>query len=124
MAEVRGNIIQLTGSLMGLYPEAQEKADQALFRICGKHWDEMTTDDWIDTTIWDTFMGDYAAASLSGQNALITLGRNIYPAIRKAGQIPEEIDTPLKMLKFEEQGFPPLSQRRRCEAEKFYPSGK
>ncbi|QTA92899.1 Uncharacterized protein dnm_089920 [Desulfonema magnum] len=43
---------------MGLTPEIQEKADEFLFKACGKHWDEMTKDDWIDPTIWETFMAD------------------------------------------------------------------
>jgi len=105
MAEIRGNIIYLTGNLMGLYPEIQKKADDVLFNECGKHWHELTIDDWIDTRMWDLFMNAYAKGSITGERALLTLGRNIYPTIKKAGQIPAEIDNPVKMLEFEGEGF-------------------
>ncbi len=105
MAEIRGNIIALTGSLMSLYPEVQQKADDILFKESGKHWKELTIDDWLDTRMWDVFMKAYAEGSFSGEKALVTLGRRIYPTIKKANQIPPEINTPLKMLKFEGDGF-------------------
>jgi len=105
MAEIRGNLINLTGRLMSLYPDAQEKADNILFEKLGKHWNEVTIDDWIDAKIWDVFMQSYIEGSPTGEMALITLGKNIYPAIKNAGQIPPEIDNPLKMLEFEGEGF-------------------
>jgi len=105
MAEIRGNIIRLTGYLMGLYPEAQEKADKILFEKTGKHWKDLTVDDWVDSGMWDVFMNAYAQSSPTGNVALLTLGRSVYPTIKSEGQIPDEIDTPLKMLKFEGEGF-------------------
>ncbi len=105
MAEIRGNIINLTGRLMSLYPDAQKKADEVLFEKSGKHWKELTTDDWVDTKIWDVFMDAYMESSPTGEKALLTLGKSIYPTIKSEGQIPPEIDTPLKMLEFEGEGF-------------------
>jgi hypothetical protein len=105
MAEIRGNLIKLTGSLMGPYPDSQKRADDVLFKELGKHWRELTIDDWVDAKMWDLFMNAYAEGSITGETALITLGRNIYPSIKEAGQIPPEIDTPLKMLEFEGEGF-------------------
>ncbi|MBN1552876.1 hypothetical protein JW979_15485 [bacterium] len=105
MAEIRGNIINLTGSLMQLYPDVQKKADDLLYSKTGKHWNQLTIDDWVDTRFWDLFMNAYAKGSIAGEKALLTLGRNIYPTIKKAGQIPADIDTPLKMLQFEGEGF-------------------
>ncbi len=105
MAEVRGNLINLTGALMSFYPEAQKKADDILFKESDIHWEDITIDDWVDAKVWDAFMNAYMEGSISGEKALITLGRRIYPGIKDAGQIPPEIDTPLKMLKFEGEGF-------------------
>ena len=105
MAEIRGNLIYLTGNLMGLYPDVQKNADNVLFQKSGKHWFDLTIDDWVDAAMWDLLMNAYAEGSITGQRALITLGRSIYPAIQKAGQIPPEIDSPIKMLEFEGEGF-------------------
>jgi hypothetical protein len=105
MAQIRGNLISLTGSLMTLYPDAQKKADDVLFKECKKHWKELAKEDFVDSRMWDVFMNTYAQASPQGERALITVGRRVYPAIKSAGQIPKEIDSPLKMLKFEGEGF-------------------
>jgi len=105
MAKVRGNIIQLTASLMSLYPDAQKSADDALFKECGKHWKELKIDDFYETKLWDLMMTAYSKASIQGENALLTVGKKIYPTIKAAGQIPKEIDSALKMIKFEADGF-------------------
>jgi predicted hydrocarbon binding protein len=105
MAEVRGNLIQLTGSLMSMYADVQKKADDALFAKTGKHWNQYSINDWVDAKFWDLFMTSYAEGSPSGERAFLTLGRSIYPTIKKAGQIPAEINTVVKMLEFEGEGF-------------------
>jgi hypothetical protein len=105
MAEVRGNLINLTATLMTLYPDAQKKADEVLFSKLGRHWQDLGINDWVDSKMWDIFMKAYQDSSPSKETAFITLGRKIYPAIKRAGQIPNDIDTPLKMLRFEGEGF-------------------
>lgn len=105
MAEIRGNIIQITGKLMAAHADARDKADEELFTAYGKHWDEIGVDDWVDTKMWNVFMTVYANSSVAKEEALILVGEQVYPTIKAAGQIPPEIDTPLKMLKFEGEGF-------------------
>ncbi len=100
-AQVRGNIVNLTGMLMNLNPEIQQKADALLFKKTGKHWDELTPDDWVETAIWNSFMKIYAENSISGIRALVMLGRKIYPTIQKAGGLPPSVETAGEMLKLE-----------------------
>ena len=50
-------------------------------------------------------MDAYAKASVSGNGALVTLGRNIYPAIKQAGGLPQALKTPLNLIKLEADGF-------------------
>jgi hypothetical protein len=72
---------------------------------CGKHWNELDPEGWYDTISWGVFMDAYATASVSGDRALVTLGRNIYPAIKQAGGLPQALKTPLDLIKYEAQGF-------------------
>ena len=59
MAEVRGNMIKLAGQLMSLYPEAQRKADDILFKRYGKHWEELSMEEFYDASVYDAFMKTY-----------------------------------------------------------------
>ena len=104
MAEVKGKFITLAGSLMLMYPEALKFCDNILFKKTGKHWNELDQEGWYDTKIFGGFMNNYAKASPAGEGAIVTLGRNVYPTIRKAG-LPPEIKNALDLIIFEAQGF-------------------
>ena len=41
----------------------------------------------------------------SGERAIVTLGRNVYPTIKKTSGLPPEIKTVLDLLVFEARGF-------------------
>ena len=105
MAEVKGKFITLAGMLMGLYEKNQKNADEILFQAVGKRFRELNPEGWYDTKLFNIFMEEYALGSLSGKNAIITLGRNVYPLIKRNGGIPEDIKTPLDLLLFEAKGF-------------------
>jgi len=105
MADIKGKFVVLAGSLMKLYPDALKFCDDLLFEKIGKHWNEIDPNAWIDTKIFNGFMVNYAKASVSGEQALITLGKNIYPTIKRTTGIPPEVKTPLDMLVFSAQGF-------------------
>ena len=104
-AEVRGNIINLTGILMNNYPEVQKMAGETLKKQSGRDWQTATFEDWFETKYWDLFIRTFAQASPGKEQALVGLGRKIYPMIKKTQGFPEGIDTPLKALQFEAQGF-------------------
>lgn len=105
MAQVKGKFITLAGTLMGLYKENQEKADQMLFESTGKHYNELDPEGWYDAKIFDTFMQEYAKGSPSGEQAIVTLGRKVYPTIEKTSGLPENIQSPLDLILFEAEGF-------------------
>jgi hypothetical protein len=105
MAQVKGKFITLTGSLMGLYKDALSTADQTLHQATGKHWNELDPEGWYDTKLFDLFMVTYGKASISGDTALVTLGRNVYPTIKKTAGLPPHLKTPLDFIKFEADGF-------------------
>jgi hypothetical protein len=105
MAQVKGKFITLAGSLMTLYPEALKFCDNILVSKTGKHWNELDQEGWYDTTVFDGFMKNYAKASPSGENAIVNLGKQVYPTIKKSGGIPGEMKTPLDLIIFEAEGF-------------------
>jgi hypothetical protein len=103
--EVRGKFITLAGSLMSLYPEQREKADAALVTRTGKHWNELDPQGFYDTEIYKIFLDAYCEGSVTGEKALLTLGKNYFPTIQKLGGIPEDIDNPLDMIIFSTRSF-------------------
>lgn len=105
MAEVKGKFITLTGRLMSSYKEALGHADGILLEKTGMQHDKLDPEGWYDTAIFNTFMEDYAKASVAGQEALLILGKRVYPTIRKTTGLPPEIQTPLEMILFEAKGF-------------------
>jgi hypothetical protein len=105
LAEIKGRFITLTGTLMSLHPRQLDQADTLLIAKCGKHWNELDPEGWYDTSSWGVFMDAYAKASVAGERALVTLGRNIYPAIKKAGGLPQALKAPLDWIKYEAEGF-------------------
>jgi len=105
MIEVKGKFITLAGSLMSLYPEQREKADAVLFRRTGKHWNELDPDGFYDTGIYKSFLDAYCEGSITGEKALITLGRNYFPTIKKLGGIPDNINDELDMIVFSTRSF-------------------
>jgi len=105
MAEVKGKFISLAGSLMSFYKEPLKKADDELFRIVGKHWNELDPEGWYDTKLFNSFMENYASGSPSGEKAIITLGTMVYPTIQQTVGLPPDLETPLDFIIFEAKGF-------------------
>jgi hypothetical protein len=105
MAEVKGKFITLTGALMSVYKDALEEADKNLFAAIKKHWNELDLEGWYDTKLFNTFMLAYANASPTKENAIVTLGRNVYPTIKRTSKLPDNLKSPLDFIKFEPEGF-------------------
>jgi predicted hydrocarbon binding protein len=51
------------------------------------------------------FLDTYCQSSVSGEKALITLGRNIFPTKKKLGDLPDDISTALDLLVFSTMSF-------------------
>lgn len=105
MAEVKGKFITLAGNLMTLYEKYQQIADEKLYKNIGKHFNQLDPEGWYDTKYFNTFMEEYAKGSPTGEFAIVTLGRNIYPTIKKTAGLPPDIKTPLDLIIFEAKGF-------------------
>ncbi len=105
MPQVRGKFIRLAGGLMSLYPEQREKADDFLAGSTGKHWDELDPSEWFEADIYGVFLDTYCESSVTGEKALITLGRNIFPTKKKLGELPDDIDSALDLLVYSTKSF-------------------
>ncbi|MEY3219447.1 MAG: hypothetical protein RIT27_804 [Pseudomonadota bacterium] len=104
MAQIKGKFITLTGALMSLYPEELAQADRVLFQKIKKHWDELDPESWYEISLFNLFMETYFSASPSKEKSFVTLGRKVYPTIKKTVGLPP-ISDPLVFLKFEAANF-------------------
>ena len=105
MTEIKGKFIMLTKRLVEAYPGALDKADQQLFTSTGKHCDELDPEGWYDTQHYRNFISAYVEASPAKEEAMITLGKNIYPTIKRTAGFPPELITPMDYLQFESRGY-------------------
>lgn len=105
MAEIKGKFIAFCFGLMSIYPDAQKKADDYLFQETGIHWKEIDNEGWYDTKIFQETISNYTKVSLSGKNALKTLGKNIYSVVKRTNSMPDNLKTPLDYVQYEAEGF-------------------
>ena len=105
MADVKGKFITLAGYLMSLYKKQLAEANNYLKKETGKIHNELDPEGWYDTKIFDKFMQKYAEASISKDMAIVTLGKNVYPIIKKTTGLPPEIKTAFDLILFEAKGF-------------------
>jgi hypothetical protein len=105
MIEVRGKFITLVASLMSLYKDAFKEADRQLYKETGRHWNELEPEGWYDAKFYKMFGYTYRDSSPSGDNALITLGKQIYPTIKRTVGLPANLKTPIDYLEFEAEGY-------------------
>lgn len=105
MANVKGRFITLTGMLMAAYPAKLAEANVFLKENLGKTHDELDPEEWLDAKYLNHLLVKYAEASAIKEKAIITMGRNVYPTIKKAGGLPPHLKTPLDFILFEAEGF-------------------
>jgi hypothetical protein len=105
MAEIKGKFILLTANLMSLYEDKLEKADQHLHSKTGKHWNELDPEGWYDTELYRFFISSYVEGSPSKEEAMVTLGKLIYPTIKKTVGFPPGLKTPIDYIEFESNGY-------------------
>ena len=105
MPQVKGKFITMAGYLMAVYKEEQLKADEMLFLKIGKHFNELDAEGFYDVSIYDEFMRKYAEASITGEKAILTLGKNTFPLIKRTVGLPSHINSALDLIKFSAQQF-------------------
>lgn len=105
MADVKGKFISLSVALMGLYKDGQTEANNLVKARTGLSASQLDPEGWYNTTIFNDVMETYAKHSVTGDRAIVTLGRNVYPTIKKTAGLPPHLKTPLDFLKFEAEGF-------------------
>lgn len=105
MAQIKGKFIILTASLMRSYKDALKKADKQIVQSTGKHWDELDPEGWYDAENYRNIIAAYAEASPLKEKAMITLGKRIYPTIKRTVGFPPGLETPLDYIEFEAQGY-------------------
>lgn len=105
MAEIKGKFITLAASLMSIYKDKLEIVDKQLFEGTGKHWNELDPEGWYDVKYYRDMMTAYAKASPSKENAIITLGKQIYPTIKRTVGFPPNLKTPIDYIEFENRGY-------------------
>jgi len=105
MTQVKGKFITLTLGLMSPYRKAFTQADAVVLRQTGSHWNELDPEGWYDVQIFGEAMELYARASITGDKALITLGREIYPTIKQTSGLPAHLKTPLEFILYEAEGY-------------------
>jgi hypothetical protein len=115
MAQVKGKFISLAVNLMRGYVEAANKAEALLGTMTGCTAAQLPPDGWFDTKIFDRVMQIYAEASITGAQAIVTLGRQVYPTIKATAGLPPHLKTPLDLIRFEADGF--LANHRGAEVE-------
>ena len=67
--------------------------------------DSIDPEDYYDITIWDHFLKLYANSHEDPKQAMIDLGKRIYPTIKRTTGFPENLVTPLDFVKFEADGY-------------------
>lgn len=105
MAKVKGKFIALAGHLMSPYKEAQKICDNLLFEKTGRHYLQLEQEAWYDTEIFNDFMMNYASVSENKEEAIVCLGKKVYPLIKQTVGFPSSIKTALDLIIFEAEGF-------------------
>ncbi len=105
MAEIKGKFITLTGMLMSDKEEILAKANEYLEDETGCTHLELDPEDYYDTSLWDHFMKVYSNSYDNPKQAMIDLGKRIYPTIKRTSGFPEHLKTPLDFVKYEAEGF-------------------
>ena len=107
MAESKGMFIILACSLLKTKPQAQAAAAVAVKKLTGKSLAELDPDGWYNTRVIESVLQSIQRNSpaLLADAAIRFIGHEIYPAVRELGGIPEHLNTPMELLRFEAEGF-------------------
>lgn len=105
MAEIKGKFITLTGMLMADKEDVLAKANDYLEEETGCTHLELDPEEFYDTKHWDYVMKLYSNSYGDPKQAMIDLGKRIYPTIKRTSGLPENLVTPMDYVRFEADGF-------------------
>jgi len=88
MAEIKGKFIILCGRLMSLYKKELKEADNELYKKADIHFDQLNPEGWYDTKIFSNFMDKYSEASLTKEQAIVTLRKGCISFNKKNSRHP------------------------------------
>jgi len=103
MAQVKGKFIKMVGFLM--FSKELKSANEFLVSSIGKTSTELDDEGWYDTSIFDKFMKTCVEGSSLKEKIYITIGKKVYPTIKRTVGLPENLKTPLSFILFEAEGF-------------------
>lgn len=105
-AEVKGKFFQLAAQLMNSVSEKHlQIANKALIDTLGLAWNELHPEEYYPTTLFGLFVETYAQAVGNAEEAIIKLGKLIYPTIKYTTGLPEFLKTPKEFIRFEAAGY-------------------
>ncbi|MEI7596467.1 MAG: hypothetical protein WCK02_12020 [Bacteroidota bacterium] len=105
MAEVKGKFLILTGMLASNTPDILAQMNEYLVNETGLTHLEIDPEDYYDTKHWGEFMNAYSKGFPDKKQAIIDLGRRVYPTIKRTSGMPPHLVTPLDFVRFEAEGF-------------------
>ena len=103
MAQVKGKFIKMTGFLM--LPAEIKLANEYLLKELGVTHKDLKDEEWYDTAYFDNFMRICAENSSMKDKIYVTIGKKVYPTIKRTVGMPPHLSTPLDFIKFEAEGF-------------------
>ncbi|MFD0998082.1 hypothetical protein ACFQ21_02150 [Ohtaekwangia kribbensis] len=105
MAQVKGKFITLTGMLAFNSKGSIEKIDDYLVKETGlTHW-ELDPEEFYDTTTWQEVLTIYSQDFPDPKQAILDLGKRIYPTLKRTVGLPSHLKTPKDFILFEAEGF-------------------
>lgn len=105
-AEVKGKFFHLAARLMNSVSEKHlQTANNALIDTLGLAWNELEPEEYYSTTLFGLFVETYARAAGDAEEAIVRLGKLIYPTIKRTSGLPEFLKTPKEFIRFEAAGY-------------------
>ncbi len=107
MAEIKGKFITRSCSLLQTKPSVKENVLNVVKKMTGKDFHELEPEGWYNTDIMKEIFESIKknTTKIIYKSALLLIGKSVYPAIKKSVGLPDDIKTPLDLIKFESKGF-------------------
>lgn len=105
MAQIKGRFIILIGVFCSLFQQGNKDVDNMIHEKTGKFWDKIDPDEWFEASVFSAILDTYAKGSPTGEEAIVTLGRSIFPTIKNTVGLPAELKTPLDYINYESETF-------------------
>jgi hypothetical protein len=103
MATSKGKFVKMAYSILELNPEAQKEALQNIKRLTGEEYEQLDPEGWYDTSVIESIfqVAEKHYGTLMAWATIKTMGRRVFPTIKKTVGFPKELRTPLDWIKWE-----------------------